>query len=112
MQRNAAATATAARQEWRLMPEQARASERSCPQHDEMTGSPVVATLVNDVTGGAPKRLLVASPRGFCAGVSYAIEIVDLVLDHYGPPVWVRHEIVHNRHVCDRLRARGAIFVD
>jgi hypothetical protein len=44
--------------------------------------------------------------------VSYAIEIVDLVLDHYGPPVWVRHEIVHNRHVCDRLRARGAIFVD
>jgi len=59
-----------------------------------------------------PKRLLVASPRGFCAGVSYAIEIVDLVLDHYGPPVYVRHEIVHNRHVCDRLRARGAIFVD
>jgi 4-hydroxy-3-methylbut-2-enyl diphosphate reductase len=58
------------------------------------------------------KKLLVASPRGFCAGVSYAIEIVDLVLDHYGPPVYVRHEIVHNRHVCDRLRARGAIFVD
>jgi 4-hydroxy-3-methylbut-2-enyl diphosphate reductase len=54
----------------------------------------------------------VASPRGFCAGVSYAIEIVDLVLDHYGAPVYVRHEIVHNRHVCDRLRARGAIFVD
>jgi 4-hydroxy-3-methylbut-2-en-1-yl diphosphate reductase len=61
---------------------------------------------------GASRRLLVASPRGFCAGVSYAIEIVDLVLDHYGPPVYVRHEIVHNRHVCDRLRARGAIFVD
>ena len=60
----------------------------------------------------AERRLLVASPRGFCAGVSYAIEIVDLVLDHYGPPVWVRHEIVHNRHVCDRLRERGAIFVD
>lgn len=58
------------------------------------------------------KSLLVASPRGFCAGVSYAIEIVDLVLDHYGPPVYVRHEIVHNRHVCDRLRARGAVFVD
>jgi len=59
-----------------------------------------------------PKRVLVASPRGFCAGVSYAIEIVDLVLDQYGPPVYVRHEIVHNRHVCDRLRARGAVFVD
>ncbi|HYB99498.1 MAG TPA: 4-hydroxy-3-methylbut-2-enyl diphosphate reductase [Candidatus Limnocylindrales bacterium] len=60
----------------------------------------------------AARQLLVASPRGFCAGVSYAIEIVDLVLDHYGPPVYVRHEIVHNRHVCDRLRERGAIFVD
>lgn len=56
--------------------------------------------------------VLVASPRGFCAGVSYAIEIVDLVLDHYGPPVYVRHEIVHNRHVVERLRRRGAIFVD
>jgi 4-hydroxy-3-methylbut-2-enyl diphosphate reductase len=58
------------------------------------------------------KTVLVASPRGFCAGVSYAIEIVDLVLDHYGPPVFVRHEIVHNRHVVERLRRRGAIFVD
>jgi len=58
------------------------------------------------------RTLLVASPRGFCAGVSYAIEIVDLILDSYGPPVYVRHEIVHNRHVCDRLRSRGAIFVD
>ncbi|HYC55342.1 MAG TPA: 4-hydroxy-3-methylbut-2-enyl diphosphate reductase [Candidatus Binatia bacterium] len=59
-----------------------------------------------------PKKLMVAAPRGFCAGVSYAIEIVDLVLDHYGPPIYVRHEIVHNRHVCERLRRRGAIFVD
>ena len=64
------------------------------------------------MTTSGSKRLLVASPRGFCAGVSYAIEIVDLVLDHYGPPVYVRHEIVHNRHVCERLRERGAIFVD
>lgn len=53
-----------------------------------------------------------ASPRGFCAGVSYAIEIVNLVLERYGPPVYVRHEIVHNRHVVDQLRARGARFVD
>ncbi len=44
--------------------------------------------------------------------MSYAIEIVDLVLERYGPPVYVRHEIVHNRHVCDDLRSRGAIFVD
>lgn len=56
--------------------------------------------------------ILLASPRGFCAGVSYAVDIVDLVLDRYGPPVYVRHEIVHNRHVVDRLRARGACFVE
>jgi 4-hydroxy-3-methylbut-2-en-1-yl diphosphate reductase len=58
------------------------------------------------------REILVASPRGFCAGVSYAIEIVDLVLERHGPPVYVRHEIVHNRHVVDKLRAQGAVFVD
>ena len=58
------------------------------------------------------RKVLVASPRGFCAGVSYAIEIVDRVLDEMGAPVYVRHEIVHNRHVVERLRARGAIFVE
>jgi 4-hydroxy-3-methylbut-2-enyl diphosphate reductase len=56
--------------------------------------------------------ILVASPRGFCAGVSYAIEIVNLVLERYGPPVYVRHEIVHNRHVVEELRHKGARFVD
>jgi 4-hydroxy-3-methylbut-2-enyl diphosphate reductase len=60
----------------------------------------------------AEREILVASPRGFCAGVSYAIEIVDLVLERYGPPVYVRHEIVHNRHVVDKLRAQGAVFVE
>lgn len=61
----------------------------------------------------APARtILVASPRGFCAGVSYAVEIVDLVLQRHGPPVYVRHEIVHNRYVVDKLRAQGARFVD
>jgi 4-hydroxy-3-methylbut-2-enyl diphosphate reductase len=58
------------------------------------------------------REIVVASPRGFCAGVSYAIDIVELVLERYGPPIYVRHEIVHNRHVVDRLRAAGAIFVD
>ena len=53
-----------------------------------------------------------ASPRGFCAGVSYAIDIVELVLEQHGQPVYVRHEIVHNRHVVEGLRARGAIFVE
>ncbi|MBI4517907.1 MAG: 4-hydroxy-3-methylbut-2-enyl diphosphate reductase [Deltaproteobacteria bacterium] len=56
--------------------------------------------------------IVLASPRGFCAGVSYAIEIVNLVLDRYGPPVYVRHEIVHNRHVVEQLRAKGACFVE
>ncbi len=60
----------------------------------------------------AEREILVASPRGFCAGVSYAIEIVDLVLERYGPPVYVRHEIVHNRYVVEKLRGEGAVFVD
>ena len=63
-------------------------------------------------SGANEPTVLVASPRGFCAGVSYAIEIVDRVLDEHGAPIYVRHEIVHNRHVVDRLSARGAIFVD
>jgi 4-hydroxy-3-methylbut-2-enyl diphosphate reductase len=57
-------------------------------------------------------EILLASPRGFCAGVDRAIEIVELALEIYGPPVWVRHEIVHNRHVVEALHARGARFVD
>ena len=57
-------------------------------------------------------ELELASPRGFCAGVDRAIEIVELALEIYGKPVYVRHEIVHNRHVVDALRAKGAIFTD
>lgn len=57
-------------------------------------------------------KILLASPRGFCAGVDRAIEIVELCLARYGPPVYVRHEIVHNRSVVDSLRAKGAVFVD
>ena len=57
-------------------------------------------------------RILLASPRGFCAGVDRAIEIVELCLDRYGPPVYVRHEIVHNRHVVEDLRRKGAVFVE
>jgi 4-hydroxy-3-methylbut-2-enyl diphosphate reductase len=56
--------------------------------------------------------ILLAAPRGFCAGVDRAIQIVELALAKYGPPVYVRHEIVHNRFVVDSLRARGAIFVE
>ncbi len=57
-------------------------------------------------------RILMASPRGFCAGVDRAIEIVEIALERFGKPVYVRHEIVHNRHVVEDLRAKGAIFVD
>ena len=59
-----------------------------------------------------PLRLLLAAPRGFCAGVDRAIEIVERALDRYGAPVFVRHEIVHNRFVVDSLKAKGAVFVE
>jgi 4-hydroxy-3-methylbut-2-enyl diphosphate reductase len=59
-----------------------------------------------------PLRLLIAAPRGFCAGVDRAIEIVERALDRYGAPVYVRHEIVHNRFVVDTLKAKGAVFVE
>jgi 4-hydroxy-3-methylbut-2-en-1-yl diphosphate reductase len=57
-------------------------------------------------------RIILAQPRGFCAGVVRAIEIVERALDQFGPPVYVRHEIVHNRHVVESLKAKGARFVD
>jgi 4-hydroxy-3-methylbut-2-en-1-yl diphosphate reductase len=57
-------------------------------------------------------RVLLAKPRGFCAGVERAIEIVERALTLYGPPVYVRHEIVHNKHVVEALRAQGAVFVE
>ena len=59
-----------------------------------------------------PLRVLIAAPRGFCAGVDRAIQIVELALERFGAPVYVRHEIVHNRFVVDRLKRLGAIFVD
>ncbi|MGB0684497.1 MAG: 4-hydroxy-3-methylbut-2-enyl diphosphate reductase [Magnetovibrionaceae bacterium] len=57
-------------------------------------------------------KIVLANPRGFCAGVERAIEIVERALEKYGSPVYVRHEIVHNKHVVEDLRAKGAIFVD
>ena len=57
-------------------------------------------------------KLLIAAPRGFCAGVDRAIRIVELSIERFGAPVYVRHEIVHNRFVVDALRAKGAVFVD
>jgi 4-hydroxy-3-methylbut-2-enyl diphosphate reductase len=60
----------------------------------------------------APKRVLLAAPRGYCAGVDRAVETVQKALDMYGPPVYVRKEIVHNKHVVEQLAKRGAIFVE
>ncbi|MBT8150319.1 MAG: 4-hydroxy-3-methylbut-2-enyl diphosphate reductase, partial [Gammaproteobacteria bacterium] len=57
-------------------------------------------------------QLLLANPRGFCAGVDRAIDIVNRALDVFGAPIYVRHEVVHNKYVVDSLRERGAIFVD
>ncbi len=64
------------------------------------------------MTSHAPVRVILANPRGFCAGVERAIEIVQRALEKYGPPVYVRHEIVHNRRVVESLRGAGAVFVD
>ena len=57
-------------------------------------------------------RVLLANPRGFCAGVDRAIDIVERALELFGAPVHVRHEVVHNHHVVERLRGLGAVFVD
>ncbi|AMC99275.1 4-hydroxy-3-methylbut-2-enyl diphosphate reductase [Halomonas chromatireducens] len=59
-----------------------------------------------------PMQIKLANPRGFCAGVDRAIEIVNRALDAFGPPIYVRHEVVHNRYVVDTLRERGAVFVE
>ncbi len=64
------------------------------------------------MTAKAPLTILLAAPRGFCAGVDRAIQIVEVALERYGAPVYVRHEIVHNRFVVQSLEAKGAIFVD
>ena len=85
------------------------------PNRDQ--DSPQTAPDISTDDVGAPAarhriHILLAAPRGFCAGVDRAIKIVDLALAKYGAPVYVRHEIVHNRHVVDQLKAKGAIFVE
>ncbi|HER34576.1 MAG: 4-hydroxy-3-methylbut-2-enyl diphosphate reductase [Halothiobacillaceae bacterium] len=57
-------------------------------------------------------KIQLANPRGFCAGVDRAVEIVDRALESFGAPIYVRHEIVHNRYICDNLRDKGAIFIE
>jgi 4-hydroxy-3-methylbut-2-enyl diphosphate reductase len=62
--------------------------------------------------GSVPEKLLLAAPRGYCAGVDRAVQTVERSLERYGAPVYVRKEIVHNKHVVEQLRARGAVFVE
>ncbi|MBB5153461.1 4-hydroxy-3-methylbut-2-enyl diphosphate reductase [Saccharopolyspora phatthalungensis] len=76
-----------------------------------MTTSPEANDLA-DQDNGRTKRVLLAKPRGYCAGVDRAVVTVEKALETYGPPIYVRKEIVHNRHVVDTLSERGVIFVD
>ncbi|MGI9020226.1 MAG: 4-hydroxy-3-methylbut-2-enyl diphosphate reductase, partial [Solirubrobacterales bacterium] len=67
---------------------------------------------MSSVATAAPKKVLLAAPRGYCAGVDRAVQTVEHALDLHGPPVYVRKEIVHNKHVVNTLRDRGAVFVE
>ena len=69
------------------------------------------APFQDSSSAAKPLKLLIAAPRGFCAGVDRAIEIVEKALERYGAPVYVRHEIVHNKYVVEGLKAKGAVFV-
>ena len=74
---------------------------------------PYMACIVPEPRSSLPRlRVLIAAPRGFCAGVDRAIQIVELALERFGAPIYVRHEIVHNRFVVERLKKMGAVFVD
>ena len=57
-------------------------------------------------------QIILANPRGFCAGVERAITIVERAIEKFGAPIYVRHEVVHNKYVCDNLRQKGAVFID
>lgn len=74
--------------------------------------APLTPPSIAAQTGLPPLKLLIAAPRGFCAGVDRAITIVELALEKYGAPVYVRHEIVHNKYVVDALKQKGAVFVE
>src|SRR4051794_15490466 len=79
---------------------------------DLFHGSWPTARVDNSFVGKTEMKVILAQPRGFCAGVVRAIEIVERALQKYGAPVYVRHEIVHNKHVVESLKAKGARFVE
>jgi len=80
--------------------------------HLDMPRVPAVRNRLKDTPVSAPKRVILAAPRGYCAGVDRAVIAVEKALDHYGAPVYVRKQIVHNIHVVTTLESKGAIFVD
>jgi 4-hydroxy-3-methylbut-2-enyl diphosphate reductase len=85
-----------------------RASRRAKPASGRGSLSPQTGSMMASVV----KRVLLASPRGYCAGVERAVETVELALEHYGAPIYVRKQIVHNAHVVRELENRGAVFVE
>ncbi|HEU5222229.1 MAG TPA: 4-hydroxy-3-methylbut-2-enyl diphosphate reductase [Candidatus Lumbricidophila sp.] len=84
----------------------------SAPVGLGMPRIPAVRGRLRDIPVDGPKRVLLAAPRGYCAGVDRAVIAVEKALEHYGAPVYVRKQIVHNIHVVTELEAQGAIFVD
>ena len=84
----------------------------NAPLHNSAAGPASGSSPSAEAIARPALTLLIAAPRGFCAGVDRAIEIVERALERYGAPVYVRHEIVHNRFVVDGLKAKGAIFVE
>ena len=84
------------------------------PSRTVPAADPAPAPSAADAPAAAPsaKRVLLAAPRGYCAGVDRAVVTVEKALEHHGPPVYVRKQIVHNKHVVETLERRGAIFVD
>ncbi|SDF89152.1 4-hydroxy-3-methylbut-2-enyl diphosphate reductase [Limimonas halophila] len=78
----------------------------------ETPSTPAADSDTGQASEKPPLKIYLAGPRGFCAGVERAIDIVDLALQKYGAPVYVRHEIVHNRYVVEQLEAKGAVFVE
>src|ERR1700742_2571306 len=73
---------------------------------------PTSGKKTGEETGKPPLKVLLCSPRGFCAGVVRAIDSVERALERYGAPVYVRHDIVHNKYVVESLRQKGAVFVE
>src|SRR3954471_10563889 len=76
------------------------------------SSSPVASATYTSTIAYTVEKLLLAAPRGYCAGVDRAVQTVERALELYGAPVYVRKEIVHNKHVVEKLRERGAVFVE